>query len=105
MRHRVVAAITLSVGRVTKEDTWNGTRSEFMRCGGGGVGVATATENSETIVGGRSAIKKMMWRIVPAWAAWSEVGEKSGGGEGIRPEMGGHVCMEKKGTHTLIEGA
>ena len=56
MRHGVIAAITLSVGRVTKEDTWNGTRSEFMRCGGGGVGVAMATENSETIVGGRSAI-------------------------------------------------
>ena len=56
VRHGVIAAITLSVGRVTKEDTWNGTRSEFMRCGGGGVGVATATENTETIVGGRSAI-------------------------------------------------
>ena len=56
MRHRVVAAITLSVGRVTKEDTWNGMRSEFMSGGGGGVGVATATENTETIIGGRSAI-------------------------------------------------
>ena len=56
MRHRVVAAITLSVGRVTKEDTWNGTRSLFMSGGGGGVGVAKATENTETIIGGRSAI-------------------------------------------------
>ena len=56
MRHRVIAAITLSVGRVTKEDTWNGARSEFMRCGGGGVGITTATENTETIIGGRNAI-------------------------------------------------
>ena len=56
VRHGVIAAITLSVFRVTKEDTDNGMRSEFMRGGGGGVGVATATENSETIVGGRSAI-------------------------------------------------
>ena len=56
MRHGVIAAITLSVGRVTKEDTWNRRRREFMRGGGGGVGITTATENTETIVGGRSAI-------------------------------------------------
>ena len=56
MRHGVIAAITLSVFRVTKEDTDNGMRSEFMRGGGGGVGITMATENTETIVGGRSAI-------------------------------------------------
>ena len=38
-------------------------------------------------------------------AARSEVSEKSGGGEGIGPETGGHGCMEKKGTHTLLEVA
>ena len=83
MRHGVIAAITLSVGRVTKKDTSNGTRSEFMRCGGGGVRVAMATEKAETIVGGMSVVKKVVWRIVPARTTWSEVKEEGGGGEGI----------------------
>ena len=59
MRHGVIAAITLSVGRVTKEDTRNGTRSEFMRSGGGGVGVATATEDTKTIV--RGGVPYKIW--------------------------------------------
>ena len=105
MRHGVIAAITLSVGRITEKDTWNGARCEFMRCGGGGVWVATATKNTEAIIGRRSAIKKMMWRIVPTWSTWSEVDEEGGGGEGIRPELRRHIGMEKEGTHTLIEGA
>ena len=105
MRHRVVAAITLSVGRVTKEDTWNGTRSEFMGGGGCGVGVARATKNTETVIGGRSAIEEMMRRVVPAWPAWPEVEEEGGGGEGIGPKPRRHVGMKKKGAHTLIEGA
>ena len=100
MRHAVIAAITLSVGRVTKKDTWNGARSEFMRGGGGGVRVAMATENMEAIVGRGSAITKMVWRIVPMWSTWSEVDEEGGGGEGIRPELRRHIGMKKEGTHT-----
>ena len=46
-----------------------------------------------------------MRRIVPARTAWPEVKEEGGGGEGICPKPRGHVGMEKKGTHTLIEGA
>ena len=47
----------------------------------------------------------MVRRIVPARTAWPEVKEEGGGGEGIWPKPRGHVGMEKKGTHTLIEGA
>ena len=56
VRDQIIAAIAFGVSRVTKEDTWNGTMSEFMRSGGGGVGVATATEDTETIIRGGSAI-------------------------------------------------
>ena len=43
--------------------------------------------------------------IVSARTTWPEIEEEGGGGEGIGPKPRGHVGMEKKGAHTLIEGA
>ena len=47
----------------------------------------------------------MMTRVVPARTTWPKVKEEGGSGEGIWPKPRGHVGMEEKGTHTLIEGA
>ena len=47
----------------------------------------------------------MVRRIVPARMAWPEIDEEGGGGKGIGLKPRGHVGMEKKGAHTLIEGA
>ena len=46
MRDRIVAAVTLGVSWITEEHTWKGARGEFMRRGGGGAGVAPATEDA-----------------------------------------------------------
>ena len=47
----------------------------------------------------------MVRRVVPARTAWPKIKEEGGGGKGIWPKPRRHVGMEKKGTHTLIEGA
>ena len=47
----------------------------------------------------------MMRCIAPSRFAWPDVEKESGGGKSIGPKPGGHVCMEKQHTNTLIEGA
>jgi hypothetical protein len=78
--HGIIAPIAFSVSRVTEENAWNGARSEFMRCGGDGAGVTTASENPKTIVGWRRTIKEMVRRVVPSGTTWTKVNEEGGGG-------------------------
>ena len=47
----------------------------------------------------------MVWCILPAGAARADVNKKGGGGEGIRAEARGHICMEQECTNTIVESA
>jgi hypothetical protein len=105
MGHGVVAAIALGVSRVTEEDTRDGTRGEFMGCGGGDTGVTTTTEDPKTIVRRRGTEQEMVRCVIPAGAARTEVNKEGGGGEGVGPESGRDVCVEKEGADTVVEGA
>ena len=46
-----------------------------------------------------------MWCIVSTSTSWTDVDEKRGGGESIRPKPGRDIGVEKKGAHTVIECA
>ena len=105
MGHGVVAAIAFGVSRVTKEDTQDGTGSEFVRGGGGNTGVTTTTEDPKTVVGWRRTKQEVMWRIVLASTTRTEVDKKCGGGQGVGPEGGRDVAMEEKGADAVVEGA
>ena len=50
MRDRIIAPIALGVSRVTEKDTREGTRSKFMRRGGGNTRITKTTENTKTII-------------------------------------------------------
>ena len=73
--------------------------------GGGDVGVTQATKNMKIVIGRGRPEQKMMRCIAPSRFAWPDVKKESGGGKSIGPKPGGHVCMEKQRTNTLIEGA
>ena len=87
MGHGVVTTIALCVSRVTEEDTWDGTRGEFVRCGGGDARITTTTEYPKTVVGGRGTVKEVMRRIVPASMTRTEVDEEG--------EIGRASCRER----------
>ena len=46
-----------------------------------------------------------MWCKVSMSTSWTDVDEKRGGGESIRPKPGRGIGVKKKGAHTIIEGA
>jgi hypothetical protein len=53
VRHKIVAAIAFGVSRVTKEDTGDGTWSEFVRGGGGCATIGMASKNPKNTIGRR----------------------------------------------------
>lgn len=73
VRDRIIAAIAFGVSRVTKKDTWNGARGEFVRGGGGCTRVAVATENAKTVVERRRPEKEVVWCVVPAGATRADI--------------------------------
>ena len=103
MRDRVVAAVALGVGGVAEKHTRERARRELVRGGGGGARVAAAAEDAKIIVGGWHTKEELVRRVLPTHAAGADVDEKGRRGEGIRPEPWGHVGMEQKGAHAVVE--
>ena len=81
------------------------TESKFMWRGGWDIKITQATKNMKIVIGRGRPEQKMMRCIAPSRFAWPDVKKESGGGKSIGPKPGGHVCMEKQRTNTLIEGA
>jgi hypothetical protein len=48
--HGIIAPVTFGVGRIAKEDTWSGTRGEFMRRSGRCARIIETPEGPKTIV-------------------------------------------------------
>ena len=105
MRNRVVAAVALGVGWVAEKHTRERARRELVCGSGGGARIAAAAEDAKIIVGGRHTKEELVRRVRPTHAAQADVDEKSRRGEGIRPEPWGHVGMEQKGAHAVVESA
>ena len=103
MRNRVVAAVALGVGWVAEKHARERERRKLVRGGGGGARVAAAAEDAEVIVDGGHTEEEMVRRVLPTRAAGTDVDEKGRRGEGIRPEPWGHVRMEQKGAHAVVE--
>jgi hypothetical protein len=49
--------IAFVIGRVSEEDTSSGPRCQFMRCLGGEVGIAGATEHPSMLIGGGNIVE------------------------------------------------
>jgi hypothetical protein len=105
MGHGIIAPVTFGVGRVTKEDTRDRTRGEFVRSGGRGARITKAPEDPKTIVRRRGTEEELMRSIIPARATWADVKKEGGGGESVRPEPRGNVGVEKQRTDTIVKSA
>jgi hypothetical protein len=105
MGHGIIAPVTFGVGRVTKEDTRDQTRSEFMRSGGRSARITKAPEDPKTIVRRRGTKEELMRSIIPARATWADVKKEGGGGESVRSEPRGNVGVEKQCTDTIVKSA
>lgn len=60
MRDGIVAPIALGVGRITKKDACEGSRSKLMWCYGSDARIAKAPEDVKTIIRWGSAVEKTM---------------------------------------------
>ena len=105
MRDWVITQVTFGVGGIAKEDTRERSLGEFVEGSGSSVGIAEAPEDAKIVIGWGRPEQKMMRCIAPSRFAWPDIEKESGGGKSIGPKPGGHVCMEKQRTNTLIEGA
>ena len=65
MSSEIYAAITLMVRRIAKKDACTRPWCEFVRHGGGGVGIAKATKNAKRRVVGVGVMKGKIWRGSP----------------------------------------
>jgi hypothetical protein len=95
MGHGIIAPVTFGVGRVTKENTRDRTRSEFVRSGGRGARITKAPEDPKTIVRRGGAEEELTRSIIPARTTWADVKKEGGGGESVRPEPRGNVGVKK----------
>ena len=55
IRREIETMVSFMVSRVSQEDTWGGSRREFVGGCGRQVGITFATKDTEVVVGGRSA--------------------------------------------------
>ena len=75
-RDGVIAAISLGVSRITKDDTGDGARCQLMRCSGGDTRIAKTPKDSVRIIGWWRAEEKMMRRIIPTNTTRANVEEQ-----------------------------
>ena len=98
----VEAPVALVIGRIANENAQRRTRGEFVRSGGGEVGVAGAPESPKVMVGGESAIESEKRSAHVQGLGWETIDEEGGGGKGIGPVGGGMDAWKSKVRVTLL---
>ena len=73
---RIVAPISLGVGRVANEDASDRSRCKLVRSSVGSAGIAKAPKNTQVAIRRGRTKEKMVRCIVPPWAARAKVKEK-----------------------------
>jgi hypothetical protein len=101
----VVAAISVMIRRVPDEHIGRRTRAQLVRGGGGGVGVAAATEDTQVVVARWSAKKELVWRGRASRVTWTPVDEESRRGERLSPERQRSCTVNQESAYTVVNRA
>ena len=65
MSDRMIAPVTFGVGRIAKEDAWDGSGCELVWHGGRGAGITETPKDVETIIGRWCTEEKVVRSVVP----------------------------------------
>ena len=65
MNDRIIAPVTFGVGRVAKEDAWDGAGCKLVWCGGRGARITETPKYAKTIIGRWCTEKKVVRGVVP----------------------------------------
>jgi hypothetical protein len=95
IRGEVKASVAFVVRRVTEKSAQGGAGSEFVRGGGGKVGITCAAESPEIMIGGLGAMEGKEGSAHVKGFGGEAVQEVCGCSKRISPIGGGHGSLEQ----------
>jgi hypothetical protein len=97
--------IVFMIGRVSEKDTSGGPGCQFMRCLGGEVGIASATEHPQVLIGGGDIVESNIGAGFADRLARKMVQQICGNVEHIYPVANWERSLKKQGVNHLIYDA
>ena len=65
MGHEIITPVTFGVGRIAKEDAWDGSGCELVWRGGHGATITETPKDAETVIGWWCTEEKVVRSVVP----------------------------------------